>query len=100
MAGKNIEGFFEEVQSSTDLQGRLEALQSSCGNDLMKVYATLAREMGFDFTEAQLQAALEEKSADMVPEGPLSDEQLESVAAAGGCRYCLFTQGSYCFFTK
>ena len=99
MAEKNIEDFFEEVRASTDLQDSLEALQESCGNDLLKMYVALAGEKGYDFSETQLQAALEEKAGEMTPEGPLDDEQMESVAAAG-CPYCIFTRGSYCFFTK
>ncbi len=99
MADKNIEDFFEEVRSSADLQGTLEALQESCGNDLLKMYVALAEKKGYAFSEAQLRVALEEKAGEMTPEGPLDDEQMESVAAAG-CPYCIFTRGSYCFFTK
>ena len=99
MADKNIEDFFEEVRASADLQSILEELQESCGNDLLKMYVALAGKRGYEFSEAQLRAALEEKAGEMTPEGPLDDEQMESVSAAG-CPWCMFTRGSYCFFTK
>ena len=94
MAGKNIDKFFKEAQSSLDFQARFEALKVSYGNDMMKVTVELAREMGYDFTEAQLQTAMEKKSADMVAQGPLSDEEMESVAAAGsdGLQWCWCTR--------
>ena len=99
MDDKNIENFFEEVRASTDLQSTLETPQERCGNDLLKMYVALAGKKGYAFSEAQLRAALEEKAGEMTPEGPLDDEEMEAVAAAG-CPYCIFTKGSYCFFTK
>jgi predicted ribosomally synthesized peptide with nif11-like leader len=100
MAEKNVGEFIEEVRNSANLQNKLEALQASCGNDLLLLYVKLAQDIGYEFTEAQLQAELEARSTQMVPEGPLSDEQLEAVAGGAGCPWCMFTDGSYCFFTK
>lgn len=33
-------------------------------------------------------------------ESELSDLQLEQVSGGAGCPYCMFTKGTYCFFTK
>lgn len=30
----------------------------------------------------------------------LSEEQLSQISGGAGCPYCMFTKGTYCFFTK
>ncbi|SMP54804.1 Nif11-like leader peptide family RiPP precursor [Anoxynatronum buryatiense] len=99
MAANQVKAFFEYVKNSEDVQRQMQAIQETGESDLLNIYVQLAQVNGFEVTAEELETEIEGMAMNMVGEGELSDEELESVAG-GGCPYCMFTKGSYCFFTK
>lgn len=91
-----IETLESTAQTDPEFRQRLladprAAIAAATGAELPADFEVSAREEG-----GRVRIHVPETAAASVA---LSDEDLENVAGAG-CPWCMFTKGTYCFFTK
>ncbi len=80
MSIENVKNFYGKMESDEKL---VEKLQQSQGDGLEALVA-VAKESGYDFSQAEAQQYLSAQAGAGAPEAQLSDEQLETVAGGGG----------------
>ncbi len=73
MSIQSVKDFYELLQSDENLQERVKAADDSA------TVVQIASEMGYEFTEQELDRAMQEA----LVEGELSEQELEAVAGAG-----------------
>ncbi|MGK7879832.1 MAG: Nif11-like leader peptide family natural product precursor [Crocosphaera sp.] len=73
MSIQSVKDFYELLQSDETLQERIKAADDSA------TVVQIASEMGYEFTEQELDRAMQEA----IVEGELSEQELEAVAGAG-----------------
>ncbi|MGK7879833.1 MAG: Nif11-like leader peptide family natural product precursor [Crocosphaera sp.] len=73
MSIQSVKEFYELLQSDETLQERIKAADDSA------TVVQIASEMGYEFTEQELDRAMQEAMF----EGELSEQELESIAGTG-----------------
>ena len=84
MSVETVRKHWQKVQQEPALQQQLAALRGQERPAVLAAVVQIAAEVGFAFTAAEYEAAVQEKLARQHAAGALSEEQLEQIAAGAG----------------
>ena len=87
MSVQMVHDFWRKAQSDTAIQARLRDVNADNKDSAMQALMQIAAEAGFQFTEAEHDAAVKEELTRRHSAGELNEEELEQVAGGTGTTY-------------
>lgn len=102
MTVKNVVLFYEKVESDEVLQAKFQALQEGSEEDRMAKLLGIAKEEGFEISESEFKAYIQEVIAKSSETDELDIEDLDQVSGGGKTQWKLvsvFTFGVGCLMS-